>query len=152
MKRGKQALIGVLIIFLVANVASFNQTKLDWVGTSISRQNSQEMDTTTESGSSTQQGPGERGFSISDEPLVGTMNPVRAQQSGHYTTENSSARTDTGINAISNLTVDEENGWAISQADLELWNLRRLYVENGTFKDSTAPWTNSTYDPVGTPH
>jgi hypothetical protein len=149
MKRGKQALIGVLVIFLVANVAAFSQTKLDWVGTSISRQNSQEMDTTPESGSSTQQGPDERGFSISDEPLVGTMNPVRAQQSGYRTAEDLSARTDTGINAISNLTIDEENGWAVSQADLELWNLKRLYVENGTFEDSTAPWTNSTYDPDG---
>ncbi len=150
MKRGKQALIGVLVVFLVANVAAFGQTKLDWVGTSISRQNSQEIDTTPEPRTSTQQGLGERGFSLSDEPLVGTLNPVRAQQSGYYTTEDLSARTDTGINAISNLTVDEENGWAVSQADLELWNLKRLYVENGTFEDSTAPWTNSTVDPFGT--
>ncbi len=100
MMQGKQALIGVLIIFLVANVAAFSQTKLDWMGTSIRRQNSQEMDTAPESGSSTQQGLGERGFSISDEPLVGTMNPVRAQQSGYYTTEDLSARTDTGFNAM----------------------------------------------------
>ena len=78
------------------------------------------------------------------------MNPVQAQQSGYYTTEDLGARTDTGFNAMSNLTVDEENGWAVSQADLELWNLQRLYVENGTFEDSTAPWYNSTYDPLGT--
>ena len=150
MKREKQALIRVLVIFLVANVAAFSQTKLDWVGTSVSRQNSQEMDTTPEFESFTREDPSERGFFISDDPLVSTMNPVRVQQSGYHTTEDLSARTDTGINAMSNLTVDEENGWAVSQADLELWNLQRLYVENGTFKDSTAPWGNSTYDPVGT--
>jgi hypothetical protein len=150
MKRGKQALIGVLVVFLVANVAAFGQTKLDWGGTSISRQNSQEIDTTTpESGSSAQLGLGERGFSISDEPLVGTMNSVRAQQSGYHTTEDLSARTDTGTNTMANLTIDEENGWCVSQADLEIWNLKRLYVANGTFDDGTSGWYNYTHDSSG---
>jgi hypothetical protein len=140
------ALIGVLVIFLVANVAALGQTKLDWMETSISRQNSQEMEVTSEPESSTQQTPSARAFSVSNEQLEGTLDPVRVKQSGYYATENLSARTDTGTNTMANLTIDEENGWAVSQADLELWNLKRLYVANGTFDDGTFGWHNYTND------
>ena len=146
MKREKQALIGVLVIFLVANVAAFGQTKQDWVGTSISGQNSQEMVDTSELVPLTQQKPRARTFSVSDEQLDGTLDPVQVKQSGYYATGDLSARTDTGTNTMANLTIDEENGWRVSQADLELWNLERLYVANGNFDDDTSGWSNYTHD------
>ena len=109
-------MIGVLVVFLVANVAAFGQTKVDWAGTSISQQNSQEMESTSEPEPLTQQKPSARTFSVSDEQLEGTLDPVRVEQSGYYTTENLSARTDTGTNTKANLTIDEENSWCVSRA------------------------------------
>ncbi|MHA1485214.1 MAG: hypothetical protein ACTSPR_07850, partial [Candidatus Thorarchaeota archaeon] len=149
MKRGKQALIGVLVIFLVANVAAFSQTKLDWVGTSISQRNSQETESTSEFDPLTRQRPSARTFSVSDEQLDGMLNPVQVKQSGYYATENLSARIDTGANTMANLTIDEENSWRVSQADLELWNLQRLYIANGNFDDDTSGWSNYTHDSSG---
>jgi hypothetical protein len=149
MKRGKQALIGVLVVFLVANVAAFGQTKLDWTGTSISQQNSQEMEGTSEPESLTRQKPSARAFSVSNELLEGTLDPMQVEQLGYYTTKNLSARTDTSTNTKANLTIDEENGWCVSQADLELWNLKRLYVANGSFDGGTSGWYNYTHDSSG---
>ena len=149
MKPGRLTLIGALIIFAIVNVAAFSQTKLDWVETSVSRQNSQEMDGTSEPVPLTQQKPSARTFLVSNEQLEGTLDPVRVKQSGYYATENLSAKTDTGTNTKANLTIDEENGWSVNQADLELWNLQRLYVANGNFDDDTSDWSNYTHDSSG---
>jgi hypothetical protein len=77
---------------------------------------------------------------------TGTLNPLPIEQIGYSMSENTTSRTDTGDNAA-NITVDEANDWYLSGIDLELWNLRREYVENGTFDDGADAWVGHTFDP-----
>ena len=151
MKRGKLALIGVLIIFLVANVAAIDQTMLDWIGTNISQQ---EMGSTSESRLPTQQEPDDRAFSISDDQLEGTLDPMQIEQSGYASSGNISARTDTMSNLAYDLPLDEAHNWIASEAEVSILNLMKVYAVNGTFEEGV-PGTNVnpngtvTYHPLG---
>ncbi|MHA2141900.1 MAG: hypothetical protein ACXADC_05545 [Candidatus Thorarchaeota archaeon] len=88
-------------------------------------------------------------YTPSDTTLSGTIDPISVKQSGYVVSDNITARTDTGTNAAKNLTIDDANSWATSRVELEVWDLKRIYVENGTFEDGTAGWTGVTYDPDG---
>ena len=86
--------------------------------------------------------------------VSGVLDPALVEQSGISTTGNLSARTDTMANTQQTLTIDTAHDWAASSANLDLWNLKKTYAENGTFDDGY-PGTNMnptgsvSYHPLG---
>ena len=88
-------------------------------------------------------------FSIAQGDLTGTLDPVQIRQDGILVSDDKAAVVDTATRAEDNLTIDEENGWAVSEAGIEVWNIKRLYVENGSFTGGFDPWTAYTYDDDG---
>ncbi|MHA1959587.1 MAG: hypothetical protein ACW99U_05120 [Candidatus Thorarchaeota archaeon] len=76
-----------------------------------------------------------RRFLLADDPVTGIINPVLVEQSGYIATGTVGARTDTRENLVSNLTIDEANSWIGSVAEVDVSNLERLYVANGSFND-----------------
>ena len=86
--------------------------------------------------------------------VSGVLDPVSVEQSGISTTGNLSARTDTMANTQQTLTIDIAHDWAASTADLDLWNLKKTYAENGTFDDgypgtNVNPTGSVSYHPLG---
>ncbi|MGY5852229.1 MAG: carboxypeptidase-like regulatory domain-containing protein [Candidatus Thorarchaeota archaeon] len=79
----------------------------------------------------------------------GTLSPVEIAQSGESVSDYMYGRTDTGINGRTNLSIDEANGWYASKADVEVFDLQRLYAFNGTFDSTSDPWTSDLYDSDG---
>ena len=65
----------------------------------------------------------------------GIMNPIQVEQSGYSTNGNISGRTDTMENTEQILTIDTDHDWIASSADVNLWNLKKVYAENGTYGD-----------------
>ncbi len=101
----------------------------------------------------------EQAFTPSDtlsgsNPATGTLNPVQVEQNGYSSTENVSARTDTMLNTEQILSVDTDHNWVASTANVDLWNLKKMYVENGTFEDgypgvNINPTGSVSYHPLG---
>jgi hypothetical protein len=89
------------------------------------------------------------GFALSDDSLTGNLDPVTVELSGYDMSDNLTARTDTGTNTKTNLTIDDGDGWFASEAQIELTNLRKLYAFNGTFEDGTSPWFNTSTNTGG---
>ncbi len=87
-------------------------------------------------------------------PMSGTLNPVQVEQSGYSTIGNISARTDTILNTDQTLAIDSSHDWVASTANVNVWNLKRMYAENGTFDDgypgvNVNPTGSVTYHPLG---
>ncbi|MFW9787960.1 MAG: hypothetical protein ACFFE2_05175 [Candidatus Thorarchaeota archaeon] len=85
---------------------------------------------------------------------TGTMNPVQVEQSGYYSTGNMSARTDTSAGTENSFPIDTDHHWKASTAEIDIWNLERLYIVNGTFDQGLPGYTlnpNSTLEgfPLG---
>ena len=101
----------------------------------------------------------EHAFTQSDvlsgpDPATGIMNPIQVEQSGYSTTGNISARTDTKSNTEQTLLVDTDHEWVASAANVDLWNLKKMYVENGTLEDgypgvNINPTGSVSYHPLG---
>lgn len=72
------------------------------------------------------------------ETLEGIIDPVLVEQAGYYSSSNQTGRTDTGVDTSQNLTIDEQNEWIGSRAELDVYSLNRLYVRNGSFDDGIA--------------
>ncbi|MFW9811552.1 MAG: collagen binding domain-containing protein [Candidatus Thorarchaeota archaeon] len=70
-----------------------------------------------------------------DHQLSGTLNPVVIEQRGNRTNPVLHAETDSKTNVKTNLSIDIANNWVGSRASVELWNLERLYVVNGSFSE-----------------
>ncbi|MHA1909244.1 MAG: hypothetical protein ACW98Y_18250, partial [Candidatus Thorarchaeota archaeon] len=90
------------------------------------------------------------GMKLAQDSASGTLNPVTIAQSGKSVSDDTFGRTDTGVNGRTNLTIDEANGWYASKADVEVFDLQRLYAFNGTFDSTSDPWTSDLYDSQGT--
>jgi len=71
----------------------------------------------------------------------GILDPVQVEQSGYSMTGDISARTDTMVNTEQNLTLDIEHDWTVSSAEVEVSNLEKLYVVNGTFDEGILGYT-----------
>lgn len=78
--------------------------------------------------------------------LEGTIDPVVIEQTGNKTTETLHAETDSKTNVKTNLSIDTANDWVGSRASVNLWNLERLYVENGSLTEGIE---GETKDPTG---
>ncbi|MFW9965211.1 MAG: hypothetical protein ACFFCX_16685, partial [Candidatus Sifarchaeia archaeon] len=85
-------------------------------------------------------------YALSQDSKEGIINPVQIKQSGLQETEAVRARTDTGTNAIQNITIDEGNYWYANYTTVEVSNIKRLYGVNGTFENGVSPWTTYTID------
>lgn len=86
-------------------------------------------------------------FQASDEPISGVLNPALVEQYGNSTTGVLDSRTDSGVNTASSIPIDNSTGWMGSQTQIKLWNMERLYAQNGTF-DEGVGGTNIYPDPV----
>ena len=71
----------------------------------------------------------------------GIIDPVTIEQSGYSSTGNVSARTDTMVNTNQSLTIDTAHDWVVSSAEVEVTNLEKLYVVNGTFDEGSLGYT-----------
>ncbi|RDE10813.1 MAG: hypothetical protein C4K49_12515 [Candidatus Thorarchaeota archaeon] len=83
-----------------------------------------------------------RSFLAAGEETSGTLNPVPVEQRGYAASGNLSARTDTRTNINTSLAIDQEHGWEGSLAEVQVWNLTRLYAVNGSF-DTGSPGSNT---------
>lgn len=72
---------------------------------------------------------------LAADPISGVLDSVVVEQYGYFGTGQLDARTDTSHNEQATIPIDNATGWVGSRAQLELWNMERLYVENGTFDD-----------------
>ena len=84
----------------------------------------------------------------------GILDSRTVEQVGYYDTGSFEARTDTHLNCINNLPIDVENDWQASSAEIDIWNLNRLYTTNYTLDDgypgiNTNPSNNATHYPLG---
>lgn len=86
-------------------------------------------------------------FQASDDTLSGVMDPALVEQYGYSTTGVLDSRTDSGVNATSSIPIDNNTGWMGSQTQITLWDMERLYAENGTF-DEGIGGTNTYPDSV----
>lgn len=84
--------------------------------------------------------------SLSQEELQGTLDPVIIEQTGNKTTSTIHAETDSNTNVKTNLLIDTGNNWVGSKASVNLWDLNRLYVENGSVTEGI---TGVTQNPAG---
>lgn len=87
-------------------------------------------------------------------PASGALDPVQVEQSGYSVTGNISARTDTMVNTEQILTIDTDHDWVASTVDVDLWNLKKIYAENGTYEDgypgvNINPTGSVAYHPLG---
>ncbi len=84
-------------------------------------------------------------WSLSDmhepDPASGILNPVLVEQSGYFETGDVSARTDTAMNTEQTLAINTGNDWVASRAEVDVWNLEKMYVVNGTFDQGIAGYT-----------
>ncbi|MFW9963802.1 MAG: hypothetical protein ACFFCX_09580 [Candidatus Sifarchaeia archaeon] len=83
---------------------------------------------------------------VSEEPAsppyaTGVLNPVEVEQRGYYVTDNLSARTDTMTGTDQVFPIDIDHDWVASSAEVDIWNLQKLYVVNGTFDEGIPGYT-----------
>ncbi|TXT57922.1 MAG: hypothetical protein BAJATHORv1_10631 [Candidatus Thorarchaeota archaeon] len=80
-------------------------------------------------------------FSIASSIREGTLNPIDLEQRATYVSDYTHARTDNGLNTSKNLPIDASRNWVGSQAELDVWNLKRQYAMNGTFDEGVGGTT-----------
>ncbi len=86
------------------------------------------------------------------DPASGTLYPVQVEQTGYYSTGNISARTDTAIGTENIFPIDTTHDWKASIAEINIWNLERMYVVNGSFDQGVPGYTlNPNYTLEGYP-
>ena len=87
-------------------------------------------------------------FSLADSSTSGVLDPLIIEQMGYTPSGTISARTDTDSNTAYSMYLDDSHGWLGSRADVDVSDLTRLYVINGTLSDGTV--SGDTFDPTGT--
>ncbi|NHI90475.1 MAG: carboxypeptidase regulatory-like domain-containing protein [Candidatus Thorarchaeota archaeon] len=67
--------------------------------------------------------------------LQGKLDPVIVEQRGYRSSGLQAARTDINPSVTNDLPLDDTHGWVGSQAQVDITDLKRLYVANGTFEN-----------------
>ncbi|MFW9963801.1 MAG: hypothetical protein ACFFCX_09575 [Candidatus Sifarchaeia archaeon] len=67
--------------------------------------------------------------------LEGELHPVVIEQTGNKTITTLHAETDSKTNVKTNLSIDVANDWVGRRVSVDLWNLKRLYIENGSLNE-----------------
>lgn len=98
--------------------------------------------------------PVETGLLSYQQEIQGTLDPLAVEQRGFVSTGNVSARTDVPLNTENTLPIDTIHDWVASEANVEIFNLTRLYAYNGTFTEGLPganedPAMNPQYYPFG---
>ncbi len=136
MKRGSFVITVVFLVLASGSLTSFDET-------AISR-NLESADGPLDE--SLEIDPVDTDYYPSQDELQGILNPVVIEQRGNKTTSSLHAETDSKTNVMANLTIDVANDWVGSKASVNLWDLNRLYVENGSVSEGIE---GATKDPVG---
>ncbi|MHA1910014.1 MAG: hypothetical protein ACW98Y_22165, partial [Candidatus Thorarchaeota archaeon] len=84
----------------------------------------------------------------------GILDPLTIEQRGNWTTQIIPADSSANTGMTSSLEVDTANDWVGSEAYVNLWNLERLYIANGSLDDgitgqNTNPTGNAPFAPYG---
>ncbi|MHA2040432.1 MAG: hypothetical protein ACW975_01105 [Candidatus Thorarchaeota archaeon] len=140
MKVGKHAVIGLFAMLMIGLIGTSSPGVISISESSNDLPFASHSDQTLQDGDSVQS----KAFTISAEPNSGVLDPIRIRQSGYQTTDGKRGRTDTGSNTVSDVAIDDANGWFMNSTSIDVWNLQRLYGINGTFDSGTDPWTNYT--------
>jgi len=135
-KRGSFVITVVFLVLASGSLTSFDET-------AISR-NLESADGPLDE--SLEIDPVDTDYYPSQDELQGILNPVVIEQRGNKTTSSLHAETDSKTNVMANLTIDVANDWVGSKASVNLWDLNRLYVENGSVSEGIE---GATKDPVG---
>ncbi|MFX0107033.1 MAG: hypothetical protein ACFE7R_02010, partial [Candidatus Hodarchaeota archaeon] len=94
-------------------------------------------------------------FNFASSTIEGILDPVTVEQRGYTTSSTQSVRNDVYPLIEYNLPLDDEHGWVGSQAEVNITDLKRLYVVNGTFENGIPgqniidATSNVTYYPFG---
>ncbi len=87
--------------------------------------------------------------------IQGLLDPIIVEQRGFSSSGPQATRTDTNPSVTYDLPLDDDHGWVGSQAEVEITDLNRLYVVNGTFEngipgqDILDPATSINHYPYG---
>jgi hypothetical protein len=82
-------------------------------------------------------------------PYDGLLDPVIIEQVGYTSTGTLAARTDDGTNTEYSIPLDDVHSWVGSRVDLNVRNLKKLFVLNGSFSEGTV--SGDTFYPNGAP-
>lgn len=91
---------------------------------------------------------------IAEHIVSGILEPLTIEQRGNWTTQTTPADSAANAGLTSSLEVDSANDWVGSKAYVNLWNLERLYIANGSLDDgivgvNTNPTGNAAFAPYG---
>ncbi|MHA2140655.1 MAG: hypothetical protein ACXADF_15130 [Candidatus Thorarchaeota archaeon] len=75
---------------------------------------------------------------MAEHTIEGIFDPASIEQVGYVTSGTQSARTEVDPSVTYDLPLDDTHGWVASQAEVDIWNLERLYAVNGSFDDGIA--------------
>lgn len=85
-----------------------------------------------------QEKPEDRFGIAEDTSLEGILDPVIVERRGYASSGSQFVRTDISPTIEYDLPLDDDHGWVGSQAEVNIVDLKRLYVANGTFEDGIA--------------
>ncbi|MFW9800140.1 MAG: hypothetical protein ACFFD9_06880, partial [Candidatus Thorarchaeota archaeon] len=71
--------------------------------------------------------------SLASEHVEGVMNPAAIEQIGYLSSGNQTAHTDKDSNVGYDFAIDEAHNWMGSSAEVDIWNLTKVFAANGTF-------------------
>ncbi|TET10706.1 MAG: carboxypeptidase regulatory-like domain-containing protein [Candidatus Thorarchaeota archaeon] len=144
MKQGQLVVAFVVLILVYGSFSSFDNypSNADFDLTS---------DTTDDTGKIA---PLDGGLVSDHIDFLGTLDPAVIEQTGNKTTSILHAETDSKSNVKTNLSIDTLNNWTGSRVTVDLWNLNRLYIENGSLAEgipgsTTNPTGSVSFNPYG---
>ncbi|MHA1493107.1 MAG: hypothetical protein ACTSRQ_03755 [Candidatus Thorarchaeota archaeon] len=88
-------------------------------------------------------------FSLSHTTSEGILDPLIIEQVGYTESGTLLARTDTDFNTAYGMYLDDTHNWVGSQVDVDIRDLSRLYLLNGSFSEGTE--AGDTINPDGNP-
>ncbi len=145
MKRVRHLFIAIVCLTLVLPIISdTGSLELNSGEQTIPNENQRELRITNP----TNQGVSNGGVKLAQDSASGTIDSIPIMQSGVQVSDTISAIRDTATDAVSNIPIDNSSGWTANNVKLNVSNLQRLYIENGTF-NSIDPWNATTYDASG---
>ncbi|MHA2159845.1 MAG: hypothetical protein ACXABN_01125 [Candidatus Thorarchaeota archaeon] len=71
-------------------------------------------------------------------PADGVLDPASIEQIGYMSSGNQTALTDKNPNVGYDFPIDDAHDWMGSNAEVDIWNLKKTFVSNGTFDEGVA--------------
>ncbi|MHA1927256.1 MAG: beta strand repeat-containing protein, partial [Candidatus Thorarchaeota archaeon] len=145
MKLSKRTILGLFFVLLVGQFVMPGQNVNTGVGDHTYPQSESQIvnDQEYRNGVQIDEFEPRNDFMLSQDTETGIFDPVIVEQAGYYDTGSISGRTDIVSEGFTDVPIDNASNWVASSAEMELWNLNREYVENGTFDEGIGG--NTTY-------